>query len=110
MKQVVAYIRVSTIDQTGEDRYGLESQKSDIEQYCQQNGYSITRWYTDAVGGLEEERPELDKLLFEDEEELNPVRAVVVAKSDRLARDIYLYRKLDARKVVLPWQAHWLHR
>lgn len=91
MKHVVAYMRVSTVNQTGEDRYGLESQKSDIEQYCQEHNLVIDRWYTDAVSGVEEERPELDKLLFEDEDELASVRGVVVAKSDRLARDINLY-------------------
>ena len=91
MKQVVGYMRVSTQNQTGEDRYGLESQKNDIEQYCQEHSLKLVRWYTDAVSGVEEERPELDTLLYEEDEDLSAVKAVVVAKSDRLARDINLY-------------------
>ena len=40
---------------------------------------------------MEEERPELDNILYNDEEVANPpIQAVVVAKSDRLARDMNL--------------------
>jgi site-specific DNA recombinase len=54
---------------------------------------ALTKWYVDGgVSGVEEERPELDKILFDDEEVGNPpIQAVVVAKSDRLARDMNLY-------------------
>jgi site-specific DNA recombinase len=91
MKKVFGYIRASNPNQTGEDRYDLENQRTDIFDYCRRNDLNLVKWYTDAASGVEEERPELDKLLFEDEDELNGVWAVVVAKSDRLTRDINLY-------------------
>lgn len=91
MKKVVGYVRVSTQAQTGEDRYGVDAQRSDILAYCKEHGLELVKWYTDAVSGVEEERPELDKLLFEEDDDLLGVKAVVVAKSDRLARDINLY-------------------
>ena len=93
MKTVVGYVRVSTNGQTQEDKYGIEAQKRDIMNYCIKNDLALTKWYIDGgVSGVEEERPELDKILFDDEEVGNPpIQAVVVAKSDRLARDMNLY-------------------
>ena len=93
MKTVVGYIRVSTNGQAQEDKYGIEAQKRDILDYCARNNLALTKWYVDGgVSGVEEERPELDKILYNDEEVANPpIQAVVVAKSDRLARDMNLY-------------------
>lgn len=92
MKNAVGYCRVSTERQSDDDKYGLEAQKKDILDYCVKNDYCITRWFVDGgVSGVKEERPELDKILFEDEVDNPPIETVIVAKSDRLARDINLY-------------------
>ncbi len=34
MKNVVAYIRVSTDGQLGDDKFGLEAQREQIIEYC----------------------------------------------------------------------------
>lgn len=102
MKNVVAYCRVSTDGQVGEDKFGIEAQKEQIMEYCSRNNMQISAWYIDeGVSGAKEERPEFDKILFSDGEVENPpVEAVVVAKSDRVARDIniYYYYKMLLRK------------
>lgn len=91
MKNVVAYCRVSTDAQAGDDRFGIESQKGQIMAYCAKNDMQISDWYIDeGESGAKESRPELDRLLFGDVSN-PPVEAVVVYKSDRVARDIKLY-------------------
>jgi site-specific DNA recombinase len=102
MKNVVAYCRVSTDGQVGEDKFGIDAQKEQIMDYCAKNDMQISAWYIDeGVSGAKEERPEFDKILFSEEAVVNPpVAAVVVAKSDRIARDIniYFYYKMLLRK------------
>lgn len=91
MKNVVAYIRVSTDGQVGEDRFGIDSQKNIIMEYCSKHDMQISEWYIDkGESGVKESRPKLDELLY-GEIRNPPVEAVVVAKSDRVARDIKLY-------------------
>lgn len=89
-KTVVAYIRVSTDAQV--DKYGLDAQKRDIMMYCSKNDMYISKWYVEkGVSGAKESRPELDKLIYGEEIENPPIAAVVVAKNDRIARDINIY-------------------
>lgn len=98
-KTVVAYMRVSTDGQV--DKYGLDAQRADILTYCARNGLYVSRWYVDeGVSGVKDSRPEFDKLLYGTEIENPPISAVVVAKNDRVARDInvYFYFKMLLRK------------
>lgn len=91
MKNVVAYCRVSTDGQVGDGKFGIDSQKEQIMEYCSRNDMQISAWYIDeGVSGVKESRPKLDALLYGDVKN-PPVEAVVVAKSDRIARDIKLY-------------------
>lgn len=91
MRNVVAYCRVSTDAQAGDDRFGIESQKQQIMKYCAENDMQISAWYTDeGESGVKEDRPQLNALLYGDVKN-PPVEAVIVAKSDRMARDIKLY-------------------
>lgn len=89
--RVVGYLRVSTKGQTEEDKFGLASQRASIEEYCSKNGHEIIRWYEDAgVSGAKEDRPAFNEIL-ELSNEKDGVEAVIVAKSDRIARDVYIY-------------------
>lgn len=91
MKNVVAYLRVSTEGQTGEDKFGLQSQRKMIEDYCAGHDLNVQKWFTDeAVSGASDERPALNQIVYGDVTN-PPFEAVIVAKSDRIARDIYLY-------------------
>lgn len=97
MKRAVAYCRVSTDGQVGEDKFGIESQRDMIREYCGKNDIEIVNWYIDeGVSGTESNRPALSRLL-EGEVENPPVQYVIVAKADRLARDIMLYYGLKSK-------------
>lgn len=89
--KVVAYLRVSTKGQTEEDKFGLASQREMIEDYCEKNGHEIVAWYEDAgVSGAKEDRPAFNEILGLSREG-DGVEALIVAKSDRIARDVYIY-------------------
>lgn len=90
-KYAVGYIRVSTEEQAGDDRFGIEAQKQAILAWTEANGYEIVKWYIDRISGTAENRPELNNLLSGDEVVNPPFEAVIAFKSDRVARDIKLY-------------------
>ena len=91
MKRAVAYCRVSTKGQVGDDKFGIESQRDMINEYCAGHDIEVVNWYIDeGVSGAERSRPAMDRLLA-GEVTNPPVQYVIVAKADRLARDINLY-------------------
>ena len=90
MKNVVAYIRVSTDGQIGEDKFGLEAQREQIVEYCGRNDMNIIKWYSDEGESGAKYRPGFDEIVY-GEVTNPPCEAVVVAKSDRVARDINVY-------------------
>ena len=87
----IGYIRVSTKEQAGDERYGVDVQKKEIEKYAKENGYRISEWFIDKISGVEEDRPEWNKVLMAEDVMNPPFEAVIVFKSDRVARDIKLY-------------------
>ena len=102
MKNVVAYIRVSTDGQCGDDKFGLDAQREQIIRYCSKNDMNILKWYTDEGESGAKERPGFDEIVY-GEVSNPPYEAVVVAKSDRVARDIniyYYYKMLLIKKDV----------
>ena len=105
IKNVVGYCRVSTDNQVGEDKFGIEAQKNEIMSFCEKNGYTIAEWYIEeAVSGHEdaEHRPELAKILNGDITN-PPIQAMVVAKNDRLSRNVenyFAYRYLLKRRNI----------
>lgn len=101
MKRAVAYCRVSTEGQTGDDKFGIASQMDMIREYCEKNDIEVVNWYIDeGVSGAAKNRPALSRLL-EGEVTNPPVEAVIVAKADRLARDINLYYGFKAKLAEL---------
>lgn len=90
MKNVVAYIRVSTDGQVGEDKFGLDSQREQITEYCRKNDMNIVKWFSDEGESGAKFRPGFDEIVYGDVTN-PPFEAVVVAKSDRVARDINVY-------------------
>ena len=90
MKNVIGYIRVSTDGQVGEDKFGLEAQRQQIEEYCKRNELNLIKWYSDEGESGAKYRPGFDEIVYGDVEN-PPYEAVVVAKSDRVARDINVY-------------------
>lgn len=90
MKNVIAYIRVSTDGQIGEDKFGLDVQRKEITEYCSKNNMNIVKWYSDEGESGAKYRPGFDEIVF-GEVSNPPFEAVIVAKSDRVARDINIY-------------------
>jgi len=87
--KALGYVRVSTENQNGSDTYGLETQRSAIAKYCQDNDLELVQVFEDPAlsGSLEAlKRPGLRALL----EDVREGDKVVVARLDRIARDLYL--------------------
>lgn len=102
MKNVIAYIRVSTDGQCGEDKFGLEVQREHIIEYCANHDMNILKWFMDEGESGAKERPGFDEIVYGDVSN-PPYEAVIVAKSDRVARDIniyYYYKMLLIKKDV----------
>lgn len=99
MRNVIGYLRVSTDGQAGEDKFGLDVQREQIEEYCKKNEMKIIKWYTDEGESGAKERPGFDEIIY-GEVSNPPAESVIVAKSDRVARDIniYYYYKMMLRK------------
>src|SRR5277367_5263412 len=88
----IAYLRVSTDEQ----RLGPEAQRATIEAWAAREGVSVVAWHTDAgfSGGLDlGDRPGLVAALTD----IRAARAglLVVAKRDRLARDVAIAATVD---------------
>lgn len=104
MKNAIGYIRVSTDEQSSDDKYGIETQKQAITAYAVQNDYNIVDWVLDTISGVKDNRPEFDKILYR-HETYPSFEAVIVFKNDRVARDtklyFYYFYTLEKRNVQL---------
>ena len=87
--KAIGYLRISTREQ--DEKYGLDAQKKAIEEYANTNGYEIVEWVKDVISGVEESRAGLDRILFDPKLQNPPFQAVIVFKSDRLARKIEMF-------------------
>lgn len=99
--KVIAYYRVSTKRQ-GESGLGLEAQREYVETAAQANGWEVIAEYTDInVSGSVHplERPQASKAFAHD-------LPVVVAKLDRLSRDVEhiagLMKRADFKVATMP--------
>ena len=102
MIDVIAYRRVSTDGQCADDKFGLEVQREQIMEYAAKHGMNIVKWITDEGESGAKERPGFDEIVYGDVTN-PPYEAVIVAKSDRVARDInvyYYYKMLLIKKNV----------
>lgn len=100
MKKAIGYIRVSTDGQVGEDKFGLDAQREQIKLYALSNKYEIVDWSVDeGFTGATLDRPALNDLLYGDIGN-PPIEAVIVAKNDRMSREMeqYFYVKYSLRK------------
>jgi DNA invertase Pin-like site-specific DNA recombinase len=98
-KPVIAYIRVSTQKQ-GQSGLGLEGQQAAIERFCASEGYAIARTFTEIETGKGadalERRPQLKSALRQASAYKSPI---VVAKLDRLSRDVAFISGLMSQRV-----------
>lgn len=97
---VIGYVRVSTDGQVGENKFGIAEQRSMIKKYCAEHDLEIVEWVYDEGESGAYERENFDNIVYSEEYANPPTSAVIVAKSDRVARDmmLYFYYKMLLRK------------
>jgi DNA invertase Pin-like site-specific DNA recombinase len=98
-RPLIGYCRVSTGRQ-GRSGLGLEAQRQAIEHFADTEGFEVVRFFTEVESGKGAEaldrRPQLAAAL---EEARRRRCAVVVAKLDRLSRDVHFISGLMAHRV-----------
>ena len=97
MKKIISYIRVSTQKQ-GMSGLGMEAQQKAVQQYLAEQGSDLVAEFVEVESGkkTDKQRPELAKAL----EACKKHKAVlVVAKLDRLARNVHFISGLMESKV-----------
>jgi len=95
-KPVYGYCRVSTVKQSTEG-HSLENQKEQIERFCKsERGYDLKGIYSESLSGKNEDRPQLQEAL-----RLCKLSngLLIVAKIDRLTRDLHFLTKLQKEGV-----------
>jgi len=97
--QIVAYLRVSTTQQ-GKSGLGIEAQRAAIARFCEAEGYDIEAEHIEVETGKGsdalERRPQLASALARAKRLKCPV---VVAKLDRLSRDVAFISGLMSKRV-----------
>ena len=87
MGKVYAYCRVAR-----EEKFNLEKQYKDAENYCENNGLILEKIWSDVGSGLDQRRISLNSML-------NVLQAgdiVIVKDIARLSRDVGGYEKIMA--------------
>ncbi len=95
----IGYVRVST---SGQERsgLGLEAQRQAIAEFAEREGFTVAEWFTEAESGAGadalEKRPQLAAAIDAARKARMPV---MVAKLDRLSRDVHFISGLMAHRV-----------
>ena len=99
MIRTVAYIRVSTSTQ-GKSGLGIEAQREAIARFCDAEGYELEAEHVEVETGKGSDaldrRPQLAAALARAKRLKGPV---IVAKLDRLSRDVHFISGLMAQRV-----------
>lgn len=83
--KLIGYVRVST-EKQGQSGLGLEAQLTAIQQYASSTDGDIVHIYREVESGKRDDRPELAKAIAH----AKRIRGrLVIAKLDRLARDVH---------------------
>jgi len=98
MKSAIAYVRVSTAQQ-GKSGLGLDAQQAALARFADAEGYSLVETYQEIETGKGsdalERRPQLSAALKAARKRKAPI---IVAKLDRLSRDVHFISGLMTHK------------
>ena len=67
-KRAAIYARVSDKSQDGEDKTSISEQTSEMEDYCEGKGLTITARYQEVGRGWSKKRPEFQRMLTDSQE------------------------------------------
>src|SRR3974377_1203601 len=97
MRPAIAYIRVSTVKQ-GRSGLGLEAQQEPLQRFAEAEGYSFLETFKDVESGKrgDDHRPALAAALERARRDKAPI---IVAKLDRLSRDVHYISGLMKHRV-----------
>jgi DNA invertase Pin-like site-specific DNA recombinase len=97
MRQAVVYTRVSTGRQ-GKSGLGLEAQQAMIQRFVDQEGFQIAQSFVEVQSGKDDDqkRPQLHAALEAARKAKAPI---IVAKLDRLSRDVHFISGLMKHRV-----------
>jgi len=99
MKQAIAYYRVSTAKQ-GRSGLGLEAQQEAVRRFAEAEGYEITGEHIEVETGKGADALNRRPILKEALDQARKIKGVViVAKLDRLSRDVAFVAGLMAQRV-----------
>lgn len=95
MRPAIGYIRVSTAKQ-GRSGLGLEAQEEALRRFAEAEGYSFLQTFKDVESGKDDHRPALTAALERARKDKAPI---IVAKFDRLSRDVHYISGLMKHRV-----------
>jgi DNA invertase Pin-like site-specific DNA recombinase len=97
MRQAVVYTRVSTGRQ-GKSGLGLEAQQAMIQRFVDQEGFAIAQSFVEVQSGKDDDqkRPQLNAALEAARKAKAPI---IVAKLDRVSRDVHFISGLMEHRV-----------
>lgn len=99
MKTAIAYVRVSTQAQ-GKSGLGLDAQRETINRFAEAEGFIVTGWFQEVETGKGADALDRRPVLSEALQVARKTKApVIVAKLDRLSRDVAFIAGLMAQRV-----------
>jgi DNA invertase Pin-like site-specific DNA recombinase len=95
MRPAIGYIRVSTAKQ-GRSGLGIEAQQEALQRFAEAEGYRFAETFTESGKHGDDHRPALAEALERARKERAPI---IVAKLDRLSRDVHYISRLMKHRV-----------
>jgi DNA invertase Pin-like site-specific DNA recombinase len=95
MRPAIAYIRVSTARQ-GKSGLGLEAQQAALAKFAKAEAYELVQTFTETESGADDDRPQLNAAIERARKAKAPI---IVAKLDRLSRDVHYISGLMKHRV-----------
>jgi len=95
MKPAIGYVRVSTARQ-GRSGLGLEAQLAALAKFCDAEAFKLVETYTETESGADDDRPQLSDAIERARKAKVPI---IVAKLDRLSRDVHYISGLMKHRV-----------
>jgi len=95
VREAIGYIRVSTARQS-RSGLGLEAQQAALAKFAEAEGFRYLQTFTETESGADDDRPQLNAAIERARKAKAPI---IVAKLDRLSRDVHYISGLMKHRV-----------